>query len=67
MLINGAKVRYSESEAASRLGLPVEQLRALVRTHIAAGEEVPANATYEAADIVILRILASGQRNPTVL
>ena len=64
MLINGAKVRYSESEAASRLGLSIDQLRTLVRTHIAADEEPPENATYQASDLVMLRILASGQQSP---
>jgi hypothetical protein len=62
-MLNDAKVRYSTAEAAQRLGLSVEQLRTLVRRHIALDEEVPENATFQASDLVVLRVLASRMQN----
>ena len=54
------KIQYSETEAAETLGISVEELRALVRNHIAAGEESGNGAVtvFLSSDLLVLRILA---------
>lgn len=61
MLKQAVRARYSESEAASRLGVSVEQLRTLVKRHISNDEEVPENATFHASDLIVLSVLAGRQ------
>lgn len=53
------KIQYSETEAAETLGVSVEELRALVRDHIAAGEESGNGALmlFHSSDLLVLRIL----------
>lgn len=58
MTHKSSKVRYSEDEAARKLGLSVDQLRILVRDHIAAGGEESAVESFQPSDLVVLRILA---------
>ncbi|HPT25733.1 MAG TPA: hypothetical protein PLZ95_04875 [Bryobacteraceae bacterium] len=54
---------YSEMEVAATIGVSVEQLRSLVRSHIVQAEEdadkIP-KAWYQPSDIVLLRMLVSG-------
>jgi hypothetical protein len=53
--------QYTETEAAVALGISVEELRALIRSHIVKNdEELGPNfvATFNASDIVLLRLLA---------
>lgn len=57
-----SKIRYSEDEAARKLGLSVEQLRRLVKDHLTSGEDVPAVDSFQPSDLVMLRVLA-GQYN----
>lgn len=52
------RIQYSEAEAAQMLGISVEQLRSLVLRHIVHGEEVPTQTTFQAADLLVLRILS---------
>ena len=57
------KSHYSESEAAVALGLSVEQLRTLVRSHILKSDEDASNVpatTYQPSDLLILRMVLSG-------
>ena len=56
-----SKVCYSEDEAASKLGLSVDQLRSLVRYHLSTGEDMPAVESFQPSDLVLLRILAQQQ------
>ena len=59
------KTQYSEAEAAHELGLSVEQLRALIRSHIAQTDEDLnhiAMASFHPSDLLVLKILA-GQNN----
>jgi hypothetical protein len=56
---NAKQAQYTEREAAYLLGIPVEQLRLLVRAHVTQGDEVPLDAIYYAADLVLLRFLAT--------
>lgn len=65
MTTKAAKVWYSEDEAARRLGLSVDQLRVLVRDHVATGDEPSALYTFKPSDLVVLRILAHQQRHVT--
>jgi hypothetical protein len=56
------KTQYSEAEAAQELGVTVEQLRVLIRRHIAQTDEDLNNiaiATFHASDLLILKLLAS--------
>jgi hypothetical protein len=52
---------FSESEAAQALAISVDRFRELVRTHIAPSEEEVKNmgtTTYQASDLLVLRLLA---------
>jgi hypothetical protein len=55
------KTQYSETEAAQELGLTVEQLRVLIRRHVAQSDEDLnhiAIATFHPSDLLLLKILA---------
>jgi len=55
------KTQYSEVEAAQELGLTVEQLRVLIRRHIAQTDEDLnhiAIATFHPSDLLVLKLLA---------
>lgn len=52
---------YTETEAAEKLGVSVDQLRSLVRSHISRGEDGGTISNFRPSDLVVLRILASGQ------
>lgn len=60
------KSHYSETEAADALGVSVEQLRSLIKNYVVVAEEdlsnVP-NATFQASDLLLLRILSGLQAN----
>lgn len=55
---------FSELEVAATIGVSVEQLRSLVRSHIVQAEEdidkIP-KAWYQPSDVVLLRMLVAGQ------
>jgi hypothetical protein len=55
------KTHYSEVEAAQELGVTVEQLRVLIRNHIAKSDEDLTHiaiATFHPSDLLVLKILA---------
>jgi hypothetical protein len=55
------KAQYSEAEAAQELGVTVEQLRVLIRHHIAKSDEDLTHiavATFHPSDLLVLKILA---------
>ena len=55
------KTQYTEAEAAEELGVTVEQLRVLIRHHIAKSDEDLAHiavATFHPSDLLVLKILA---------
>jgi hypothetical protein len=62
------KTQYSETEAAEELGISVEQLRGMIRSHVVDREEdlnnVPVT-TFQPSDLLVLRLLAGRQSNPT--
>jgi hypothetical protein len=57
-----AKGHYSETEAAEALGVPVENLRALVRRYITDTDEDVSNlaiAHLQPSDLLLLKILSA--------
>lgn len=62
--MKAAKVEYSEQEAATTLGIGVEELRSLVRRHIVKADETAVIdiPSYQASDLVMLRIFAGISR-----
>lgn len=62
------KSQYSELEAAQELGVTVEQLRALIRSHIAQTEEDlthVSTASFHPSDLLVLKILSGLNGRPT--
>ncbi|HEY1760711.1 MAG TPA: hypothetical protein VGG72_35380 [Bryobacteraceae bacterium] len=56
------KSQYSESEAAEELGISIEQLRSMIRSHVVDRDEDLSNipsTTFQPSDLLILRLLAS--------
>ena len=61
------KTQYSELEAAQELGVTVEQLRTLIRSHIAQSDDDlnhVAVATFHPSDLLVLKILAKNTLAP---
>ncbi len=55
------KTQYSETEAAEELGITVERLRTLIRSHIVERDEDLLNVpvtTFQPSDLLLLRLLA---------
>ena len=56
------KTQYSEAEAARELGLSIEQLRSLIRSHIAESDadltNVPATS-FHPSDLLLLKLFLS--------
>ena len=64
-----AKGQYSEREAAEELGVSVEQLRCLIRSHIVDSDEDANNipiASFHPSDLLVLKILSGLSLQPTV-
>jgi hypothetical protein len=54
------KSQYSETEAAEELGVSVEQLRVMIRSHVVDRDEDLTNVpvtTFQPSDLLILRLL----------
>ena len=63
-----SKTQYSEQEAANELGITVEELRMLIRSHIAESEEDLNNvsvASFHPSDLLVLKLLSGVKGNPT--
>lgn len=62
------KGQYSEREAAEELGVSIEQLRTLIRSHIVESDEDLNNvpiASFHPSDLLILKILSGLSLHPT--
>jgi len=62
------KTQYSEVEAAHELGMTVEQLRVLIRNHIAQSDDDLnhiAMASFHPSDLLVLKLLARQNSNLT--
>lgn len=60
------KSHYSESEAAFALGVSVDELRTLIRSHIVKAEEDMANlptTSFQPSDLLVLRMILNGMRS----
>jgi hypothetical protein len=68
LAIKPAKTQYSENEAAAELGVSLEELRTLIRSHIIETDEDLNNvpmASFHPSDLVVLKLLLSSKANPT--
>ena len=68
LAIKPIKTQYSEHEAAVELGVSVEQLRVLIRSHIAQSDEDLnhiAVASFHPSDLLVLKLLVGGISTPT--
>ena len=66
--VKPGKTQYSEHEAAVELGVSVEQLRTLIRSHIAQSDEDLnhiAAASFHPSDLLVLKLLAGANSTPT--
>ena len=62
LTIKPVKTQYSLSEAADELGLTVEQLYTLIRSHIAETDEDISNVpitSFHPSDLLVLKLLAA--------
>jgi hypothetical protein len=63
------RAHYTEKEAAQALGVSVEQLRLLIRSHIIECEEDLSNvsaASFQPSDLLLLKILSGQELAPTL-
>jgi hypothetical protein len=61
VVLKETKSEYSELEAATELGITVDELRALIRNHIVKNDtELNSTSleTFHPSDLLLLRILA---------
>lgn len=61
------KSQYSEAEAAEELGISVEKLRTMIRSHVVDRDEDLTNVpvtTFQPSDLLILRLLAGMPTSP---
>lgn len=67
LAVKPAKTQYSEHEAAQELGVSVDQLRTLIRSHIVETDEDLNNvavASFHPSDLLVLKILAGSKPSP---
>ena len=68
LVIKLSKTQYSELEAAAELGVSLEELRTLIRSHIIETDEDLNNvpmASFHPSDLLVLRLLLSSKASPT--
>jgi hypothetical protein len=68
LAIKPSKTQYSETEAATELGVSVEELRTLIRSHIVETDEDLNNvpmASFHPSDLLVLKLLLSSRGTPT--
>ena len=66
--VKPGKTQYSEHEAAAELGVSVEQLRTMIRSHIAESDEDLnhiAVASFHPSDLLVLKLLAGAHSTST--
>jgi hypothetical protein len=65
---DSSKTHLTAAEAATELGLTLDELRSLIRNHIADREDDLRNlphATFQPSDLLLLRLLAAQPGSPT--
>jgi hypothetical protein len=68
LVIKLSKTQYSELEAAEELGVSLEELRTLIRSHIVETDEDLNNvpmASFHPSDLLVLRLLLNSKASPT--
>jgi hypothetical protein len=68
LMTRSSKSQYTEVEAAEELGVSVDRLRTMIRSHVVDREEDVVNipvTTFQPSDLLILRLLAGMPTNPT--
>lgn len=68
LAIKPSKTQYSELEAAQELGVSLEELRGLIRSHIIETDDDLNNvpmASFHPSDLLVLKLLLSSKGNPT--
>jgi len=68
LMTRPGKSQYTEIEAAEELGVSVEHLRKMVRSHVVDRDEDVNNlpvTTFQPSDLLILRLLAGLPTTPT--
>jgi hypothetical protein len=63
-----AKSQYTEVEVAEELGITLDQLRTMIRSHVVDRDEDLSNipvTSFQPSDLLILRLLAGMPTNPT--
>ena len=66
-LTRSVKSQYSEVEAAEELGISVDRLRTMIRSHVVDRDEDLTNVpvtTFQPSDLLILRLLAGMPTTP---
>jgi hypothetical protein len=66
-LTRSVKSQYSEAEAAEELGISVEKLRTMIRSHVVERDEDLTNVpvtTFQPSDLLILKLLAGMPTSP---
>ena len=66
-LTRSVKSQYSEVEAAEELGISVEKLRTMIRSHVVDRDEDLTNVavtTFQPSDLLILKLLAGMPTSP---
>ena len=68
LMTRPGRSQYTEIEAAEELGVSVERLRTMIRSHVVEREEDANNIpvhTFQPSDLLILRLLAGMPTSPT--
>ena len=66
-LTRSVKSQYSEVEAAEELGISVDKLRTMIRSHVVDRDEDLTNVpvtTFQPSDLLILRLLGGMPTTP---
>jgi hypothetical protein len=67
ILIKTMKTQYTEQEVAEELGVSLEELRTLIRSHIVETDEDLNNvgvASFHPSDLLVLKLLLSAKAKP---
>lgn len=68
LFVKPTKTQYNEQEVAEELGISLDELRSLIRSHIVETDEdlnnVPV-ASFHPSDLLVLKLLLSAKANPT--
>jgi len=67
IVVKPTKTHYSEHEAADELGVSVDQLRTLIRSHIVETDDDLNNvgvASFHPSDLLVLKILSRLKPSP---